>query len=65
MQNPYPEIITDETSGIEVKNQRHIIWDEGARAERMRIRQFIENDPYKYFIDRQKLLQFLEEVLRK
>ncbi len=30
--NPYPEILLDETPGVEVPDQRHRIWDEGYEA---------------------------------
>ncbi len=30
--NPYPEILVDETFGVEVPDQRHRIWDEGYEA---------------------------------
>jgi hypothetical protein len=33
-QNPYPEMITDESSGINVANTAHRIWLEGYRAGR-------------------------------
>ena len=29
MNNPYPEILVDEVSGVEVPDQRHQIWKEG------------------------------------
>lgn len=32
--NPHPEFITDEASGIEVRNQRHKDWQEGYEAGR-------------------------------
>ncbi len=35
MENPYPEFIKDETSGIQVKNEKHILWQEGYEARRM------------------------------
>jgi len=38
MKNPHPKMITDEVSGIEVKNQRHIDWQAGAKAARAYIR---------------------------
>lgn len=36
MDNPYPEKLIDESSGIEVSNMQHEVWNEGARAERDR-----------------------------
>jgi len=33
-QNPYPELLIDEVSGIEVPDIRHKIWTEGYKAER-------------------------------
>jgi len=30
--NPYPEILVDETSVVEVPNDRHRIWNEGYEA---------------------------------
>ncbi len=30
--NPYPEIMVDETSGVEVPDERHRTWDEGHKA---------------------------------
>jgi len=30
--NPYLEILVDETSGVEVPDERHRIWDEGYEA---------------------------------
>jgi len=37
MPNPHPALITDEASGILVKNQRYVDWEAGATAERERI----------------------------
>ena len=33
-QNPYPELLIDEVSGIEVPDTRHKIWAEGYKAGR-------------------------------
>lgn len=30
--NPYPEFLIDETSGIQVPDIRHQLWDEGYKA---------------------------------
>ena len=30
--NPYPRVLTDETSGIKVADLRHFIWAEGYEA---------------------------------
>ncbi len=35
MKNPYPEFIIDETSGCEVKNGKHTLWQEGYQARRI------------------------------
>jgi len=35
--NPHEEFITDEVSGIEVKNQRYLDYQQGAEEERERI----------------------------
>jgi len=32
MENPYPETLVNETSGVEVPDNRHRIWDEGFEA---------------------------------
>lgn len=32
IKNPYPKIIVDEASGIEVLNEKHQIWEEGYKA---------------------------------
>jgi len=32
MNNPYPEFITDEDSGVKVQNEKHRIWQEGYDA---------------------------------
>ncbi len=37
MENPPSKMITDEASGIEVKNPLRIAWDAGAKAERERL----------------------------
>ena len=29
MKNPYPKTINDEDSGVEVKNDDHVIWQQG------------------------------------
>jgi len=34
IQNPYPELLIDEVSGIEVPDTRHKIWAEGYQAGR-------------------------------
>ena len=31
--NPYPKILADETSGVEVPNEKHYIWEEGFKAK--------------------------------
>jgi len=41
-QNPYPEFLIDEASGIEVPDTRHKIWAEGYEAGR-KSRQVIKN----------------------
>lgn len=41
-QNPYPELLIDEVSGVEVSDTRHRIWADGYKAGR-KSRQVIKN----------------------
>ena len=44
MPNPHPEMITDEASGIQVKNQRYLDWEAGAKAERELILELVKSE---------------------
>ena len=47
MENPHPKMITDESSGVEVENQRHTDWEAGAEAERGRFVDWLQEEmPY-------------------
>ena len=44
MTNPHEPMITDEASGVMVKNQRYLDWEAGARAERERLKALVEKE---------------------
>lgn len=44
MAEPHEPMITDEASGIRVKNQRHLDWEAGAKAERERLKALVEKE---------------------
>ena len=44
MINPHPVMITDEASGIQVRNQRHDDFEAGAKAERERLMALVEKE---------------------
>jgi len=44
MPNPHAKMITDEYSGVQVKNDRYFDWEAGAKAERERIIEMVKKE---------------------
>jgi len=61
MSNPHSEMITDEASEVQVKNQRYIDWEEGAKAQRDSIIKLIQ-ESYIPGKDAELLLKDIREL---